>query len=66
MTSCAASTRKTGPLTSYDLPMLIVLIAFTVLMLIGMPVAFAIGISGLLFFLQNPELPADASRSSSP
>ena len=37
--------------------MLIVLIAFTVLLLIGMPVAFAIGISGLLFFLQNPELP---------
>jgi tripartite ATP-independent transporter DctM subunit len=27
-------------------------------MLIGMPVAFAIGISGTLFFLQNPDLPA--------
>ena len=38
--------------------MLIVLIAFAVLILIGMPVAFAIGISGALFFLQNPELPA--------
>jgi TRAP-type transport system large permease protein len=38
--------------------MLIVLIAFTVLMLIGMPVAFAIGISGALFFIQHPELPA--------
>jgi tripartite ATP-independent transporter DctM subunit len=38
--------------------MLIVLIAFTILMLIGMPVAFAIGISGTLFFLQNPDLPA--------
>ena len=38
--------------------MLIVLIAFTVLLLIGMPVAFAIGISGALFFLQHPELPA--------
>ena len=38
--------------------MLIVLIAFTVLLLIGMPVAFAIGISGALFFLQHPELPS--------
>ena len=38
--------------------MLIVLIAFTVLLLMGMPVAFAIGISGALFFLQHPELPA--------
>ena len=38
--------------------MLIVLISFTVLMLIGMPLAFAIGISGTLFFLQHPELPA--------
>src|ERR671911_1653597 len=37
--------------------MLIVLIAFTVLLLMGMPVAFAIGISGVLFFLQHPELP---------
>jgi tripartite ATP-independent transporter DctM subunit len=37
--------------------MLTVIIAFAVLMLIGMPVAFAIGISGLLFFLQNPDLP---------
>jgi TRAP-type transport system large permease protein len=37
--------------------MLIVLIAFAVLLLIGMPVAFAIGISGMLFFLQHPELP---------
>ena len=39
------------------MPMLIVLIAFTVLLLLGMPVAFAIGISGALFFLQHPELP---------
>lgn len=38
--------------------MLIVAIAFVVLLLIGMPVAFAIGISGLLFFLQHPELPS--------
>ena len=38
--------------------MLIVLIAFTVLLLLGMPVAFAIGISGALFFLQHPELPS--------
>jgi tripartite ATP-independent transporter DctM subunit len=37
---------------------LIVLIAFTVLLLIGMPVAFAIGISGALFFVQHPELPS--------
>lgn len=38
--------------------MLLVFIAFVVLMLIGMPIAFAIGISGLLFFFQNPDLPA--------
>lgn len=38
--------------------MLIVAIAFVVLLLIGMPVAFAIGISGVLFFLQHPELPS--------
>lgn len=37
--------------------MLIVTIAFLVLLAIGMPVAFAIGISGLLFFVQNPALP---------
>ena len=37
--------------------MLIVAISFAVLMLMGMPVAFAIGISGVLFFLQHPELP---------
>jgi tripartite ATP-independent transporter DctM subunit len=37
--------------------MLIVSIAFVVFLLIGMPVAFAIGISGVLFFLQHPELP---------
>ena len=37
--------------------MLIVLIAFAVLILLGMPIAFAIGISGLLFFFQNPDLP---------
>ncbi|MEJ8572965.1 TRAP transporter large permease [Microbaculum marinum] len=37
--------------------MLIVTIAFVVLLLMGMPVAFAIGISGALFFLQHPELP---------
>ena len=38
--------------------MTLVLIAFTILMLIGMPVAFAIGISGLVFFFQHPELPS--------
>ncbi len=37
--------------------MLIVAIAFLVLLLMGMPVAFAIGISGALFFIQHPELP---------
>lgn len=37
--------------------MVIVAIAFAVLLLMGMPVAFAIGISGMLFFLQHPELP---------
>ncbi len=37
--------------------MLIVAIAFAILLVIGMPVAFAIGISGVLFFLQHPELP---------
>ena len=37
--------------------MLLVLIAFAVLMLMGMPLAFVIGISGMLFFLQHPELP---------
>ncbi|MGH6925282.1 MAG: TRAP transporter large permease [Propylenella sp.] len=37
--------------------MLLVAIAFLVLLLMGMPVAFAIGISGGLFFLQHPELP---------
>ena len=38
--------------------MLWVLIAFAVLLLMGMPVAFAIGISGCVFFLQHPELPS--------
>lgn len=37
--------------------MLIVAIAFVILLLVGMPVAFAIGISGALFFLQHSELP---------
>jgi TRAP-type transport system large permease protein len=37
--------------------MLLVIIAFIVLLLIGMPIAFAIGISGMLFFFQHPELP---------
>ena len=38
--------------------MLLVAIAFLVFLLMGMPVAFAIGISGTLFFLQHPELPS--------
>jgi len=37
---------------------LIVAIAFAVFLLMGMPVAFAIGISGALFFVQHPELPS--------
>ncbi|MBK1698889.1 TRAP transporter large permease [Rhodovibrio salinarum] len=37
--------------------MLIVTLAFVVLLLMGMPVAFAIGVSGSLFFLQHPGLP---------
>ncbi|OGA10202.1 MAG: C4-dicarboxylate ABC transporter [Betaproteobacteria bacterium RIFCSPHIGHO2_12_FULL_69_13] len=37
--------------------MLLVLIAFAVFLLLGMPVAFAIGISGALFFAQHTELP---------
>jgi len=38
--------------------MLLVTCAFVVLLTMGMPVAFAIGISGTLFFLQHPELPS--------
>jgi tripartite ATP-independent transporter DctM subunit len=37
---------------------LIVSLAFVVFLLMGMPVAFAIGISGTLFFVQHPELPS--------
>ncbi len=37
--------------------MLLVTIAFMILLLIGMPVSFAIGIAGVVFFLQNPNLP---------
>lgn len=37
--------------------MLIVLISFLVLLFVGMPVAFAIGISGVVYFLQSPTLP---------
>lgn len=37
--------------------MLLVVCAFIVFLLMGMPVAFAIGIAGFLFFLQHPELP---------
>ena len=38
--------------------MLWVLVAFVLLLLMGMPVAFAIAISGCVFFLQHPELPS--------
>jgi tripartite ATP-independent transporter DctM subunit len=37
--------------------MILVAIAFLVLLAMGMPVAFAIGISGAIFFMQHPELP---------
>lgn len=37
--------------------MLIVTIVFLIFLSIGMPVAFAIGVAGLTFFLQHPELP---------
>lgn len=37
--------------------MLLVFGAFVLFVLLGMPVAFAIGISGALYFLQHPELP---------
>lgn len=37
--------------------MLLVIILFMVFLAMGMPVAFAIGISGAAFFLQHPELP---------
>ena len=37
--------------------MLLVATAFVILLLMGMPVAFAIGISGALFFTLHPELP---------
>jgi tripartite ATP-independent transporter DctM subunit len=37
--------------------MLLVFILFILFLLMGMPVAFAIGISGAVFFLQNPQLP---------
>ncbi|GHV88311.1 C4-dicarboxylate ABC transporter [Spirochaetia bacterium] len=35
----------------------IVVIAFFLLLLLGMPVAFAIGISGTVFFFVNPQIP---------
>jgi len=38
--------------------MLIVVAAFVLFLLLGMPVAFAIGISGALFFVQQASLPA--------
>ncbi|WP_105428180.1 TRAP transporter large permease [Neorhizobium sp. T6_25] len=37
--------------------MLLVATVFTILLVIGMPIAFAVGISGVVFFLQNPDLP---------
>jgi tripartite ATP-independent transporter DctM subunit len=37
--------------------MLLVFILFAIFMVMGMPIAFAIGISGAVFFLQNPQLP---------
>ncbi|NEU31069.1 TRAP transporter large permease subunit [bacterium LRH843] len=37
--------------------MILVMIVFIILLIIGMPVGFAIGISGTMFFLQHLELP---------
>lgn len=37
--------------------MLLVFVLFIIFLLMGMPVAFAIGIAGAVFFLQNPQLP---------
>ena len=37
--------------------MTLVLILFCLFMAMGMPVAFAFGISGVAFFLQQPTLP---------
>lgn len=37
--------------------MLLVAVVFLILLFLGMPVAFAIGISGVTYFLQNPEFP---------
>ncbi len=37
--------------------MFIAIFVFLLFLLLGMPVAFAIGISGMLFFLMTPELP---------
>ncbi|MCX8013347.1 MAG: TRAP transporter large permease subunit, partial [Rectinema sp.] len=37
--------------------MLLVSILFLIFLAIGMPIAYAIGISGVAFFLQHPELP---------
>jgi TRAP-type transport system large permease protein len=37
--------------------MVIVALLFFVLLAIGMPVAFVIGIAGIVFFFQNPDLP---------
>jgi tripartite ATP-independent transporter DctM subunit len=37
--------------------MVLVFVLFVIFLVMGMPVAFAIGISGAVFFLQNPQLP---------
>lgn len=37
--------------------MLIVLLVFLFLLMFGMPVAFAIGVSGVIYFLMTPEIP---------
>ena len=38
--------------------MTLVILSFIVFLLLGMPIAFAIGISGVAFLIQNPNLPA--------
>lgn len=37
--------------------MIAVFIVFIILLFLGLPVAFSIGISGSLYFFQHPEIP---------
>ena len=46
--------------------MLWVVILFLLFLAVGMPVAFSIGIAGVAFFLQHPELPKTIIMSNKP